>query len=269
MTNPWTRLLAAACLVAAAATAQTAQSTSSSSSSSSSSSQQQEPAVFLEEKERRFHVGVRARFIPLNLMRKGEVTTITESPAIEWQTQLDRKVPILGYGVTAEFQVTTSFGVAADLLFHQVRYEMLNNIRTGVRNPNTSVDTRPVTQFREKTRAQFFDLPIIVRWRPTDEYGDPSRWFLGLGPTVRQTRNVRTFYDQSQPRVDNPVTEGVAPFNKHIYGATVAAGITAKDDFGIRITPEVRYTRWVGQSFSNFAARTNRHQLQVLIGITF
>jgi hypothetical protein len=262
MTNPWTRLFAAACLFAAAAPAQTTP-------SASTGGQQEEPAAFLDVKERRFHFGARARFIPLNLFRKGDLTAITENPPIEWETKLDRKVPIAGYGITAEFQITTSFGIAADLLFHQVRYEMLNNIRTGTRNPNTTIDNRPVTQIREKTRAQFFDLPIIVRWRPTDEYGDPARWFLGIGPTVRQTRNVRTFYDQSQPRVDNPVTEGVAPFNKHIYGATVAAGITAKDDFGIRITPEVRYTRWVGQSFSNFAARTNRHQLQILLGITF
>lgn len=262
MTNPWTRLLAAACLCAAASTAQTT-------TTAGSTQQQEEPPAFLEQKERRFHFGARARFIPLNILRKGEVTTISENPAIEWEAKLDRKVPILGYGLTAEYQVTTSFGVAVDLLFHQVRYEMLNNIRLGVRNPNSSIDTRPVVQIREKTRAQFFDLPVIVRWRPTDEYGDPARWFLGLGPTVRQARNVRTSNEQTQPRIDNPINTNVAPFNKHIYGATVAAGITAKDDFGIRITPEVRYTRWVGQNFSNFAARTNRHQLQVLIGITF
>lgn len=261
MTYSWMRLLAAACLAAASAPAQTTTSTS--------DSQQQEPATFLEQKERRFHFGARARFIPLNLLRKGEVTTITETPPIEWEAKLDRKVPILGYGVTAEVQITTSFGIAADLLYHKVRYEMLNNIRVGVRNPASTIDTRPVVQIREKTRAQFIDLPVIVRWRPTDEYGDPARWFLGLGPTVRQARNVRTTNEQTQPRIDNPFNNNVAPFTKHIYGATVAAGITAKDDFGIRITPEVRYTRWVGQNFSNFAARTNRHQLQVLIGITF
>lgn len=259
MTNLWMRLLAAAALFAAIAPAQT----------TSSSAQDEEPAAFLDQKERRFHFGVRARFIPMNILRKGELTTSTENPPIEWETKLDRKVPIFGYGITAEYQITSSFGIAADLLFHQVRYEMLNNIRTGVRNPNSTVDNRRVIQIREKTRAQFFDLPVIVRWRPTDEYGDPARWFLGLGPTVRQARNVRSSWEQTQPIIDNPITSGVAPHTRHIYGATVAAGITAKDDFGIRITPEVRYTRWVGQSFSNFAARTNRHQLQILLGITF
>lgn len=262
MTNPWMRLLAAAALLAAIAPAQTP-------TTPSSSAQEEEPAAFLDEKERRFHFGVRGRFIPMNILRKGELTTSTENPPIEWETKLDRKVPIFGYGITAEYQITTSFGIAADLLFHQVRYEMLNNIRTGVRNPNSTIDNRRVTQIREKTRAQFFDLPIIVRWRPTDEYGDPARWFLGLGPTMRQARNVRTVWDQSQPIIENNITSGIAPHNRNIYGATVAAGITAKDDFGIRITPEVRYTRWLGQNFSNFAARTNRHQLQILIGITF
>jgi hypothetical protein len=262
MINPWTRLLAALCLAAAAAPAQDPP-------SSSSGSQQQAPPTFLEQKERRFHFGARARFIPLNLLRKGEVTTATTTPALEWEAKLDRKVPILGYGITAEYQITTSFGIAADLLYHKVRYEQLNNIRLGQRNPNSSIDTRPVVQIREKTRAQFIDLPVIVRWRPTDEYGDPARWFLGLGPTVRQARNVRTTNEQTQPVVANPFNNNVAPFNKYIYGGTVAAGITAKDDFGIRITPEVRYTYWLGQNFANFAARTNRHQLQVLIGITF
>ena len=260
MTNPWMRLLAAAALFAAAAPAQTP---------TSSSTQDEEPAAFLEQKERRFHFGARARFIPMNILRKGELVTTTENPPIEWETKLDRKVPILGYGITAEYQITTSFGLAVDLLYHQVRYEMLNNIRTGVRNPNSTIDNRPVTQFREKTRAQFFDLPVIVRWRPTDEYGDPARWFLGAGPTLRQARNIRSTYNQSQPVIPNPDSSGIAPHNRNIYGATVAAGITAKDDFGIRITPEVRYTRWLGQNFSNFAARTNRHQLQILIGITF
>lgn len=258
------RLFAAACLCAAAAPAQTP-----AAGGSSPQQQQQEPATFLENKERRFHFGARARFIPMNILRKGEVTTTSTNPAIEWEAKLDRKTPILGYGVTAEFQITTSFGIAADLLFHQVRYEMLNNIRLGTRNPNSSIDTRPVVQLKERTRAQFFDLPVIVRWRPTDEYGDPARWFLGVGPTIRQARNVYTTNEQTQPIIPNPKNEIVAPFNRNIYGATIAAGITAKDDFGIRITPEVRYTRWLGQNFSNFAARTNRHQLQILLGITF
>jgi hypothetical protein len=41
------------------------------------------------------------------------------------------------------------------------------------------------------------------------------------------------------------------------------------DDFGIRIIPEVRYTRWFNDTFRKYGVHANRNQIEFLITLGF
>ena len=41
------------------------------------------------------------------------------------------------------------------------------------------------------------------------------------------------------------------------------------DQFGIRVTPSVRYTRWLGESFNSFSTISKRNQIEAIITIGF
>jgi hypothetical protein len=59
------------------------------------------------------------------------------------------------------------------------------------------------------------------------------------------------------------------PKHRSAPGAVVGAGIQFVDEFGIRVVPEVRYTRWFEPVFENLTTRTKDNQLEAAISLTF
>ena len=53
-----------------------------------------------------------------------------------------------------------------------------------------------------------------------------------------------------------------------LIGATVGAGFRFIDEFNIKVTPEIRYTRWNGTTFNQDSTRSPRNQLEVGIGFS-
>ena len=41
------------------------------------------------------------------------------------------------------------------------------------------------------------------------------------------------------------------------------------DEFGIKVVPEFRYTRWVNPIFENLTTNTERNQIEAAISLTF
>jgi hypothetical protein len=46
-------------------------------------------------------------------------------------------------------------------------------------------------------------------------------------------------------------------------------GVHAVDPFGIRVVPEVRYTRWMGETWNMLSTKTSRNQIEAIISIGF
>jgi hypothetical protein len=46
-------------------------------------------------------------------------------------------------------------------------------------------------------------------------------------------------------------------------------GLRLVDDFNIKLSPELRYTRWMGATFDSESTRSRRNQLEVGIALTF
>jgi hypothetical protein len=53
-----------------------------------------------------------------------------------------------------------------------------------------------------------------------------------------------------------------------LIGATVGVGFRFVDEFSIKVTPEVRYTRWDGLTFGTDSTQSPRNQLEVGIAFT-
>ena len=60
-----------------------------------------------------------------------------------------------------------------------------------------------------------------------------------------------------------------APVDKRtLLGATVGAGFRFVDEFNIKVTPEIRFTRWNGPTFNQDSTLSPRNQLEVGIGFS-
>jgi len=54
-----------------------------------------------------------------------------------------------------------------------------------------------------------------------------------------------------------------------VPGATAGVGIEWKDEIGVRVTVEGRYTRWQKDAFRNGPTVMNRGTVEVLLGLSF
>ena len=60
-----------------------------------------------------------------------------------------------------------------------------------------------------------------------------------------------------------------SPKNRTVFGYTAGLGILAIDPVGIRVIPEVRYTRWTADAFNSFSTISARNQLEAGISLSF
>ena len=231
-----------------------------------------QPAPFFEDKPyiRRFTVGGNASFLVLGLMRGGEQSESLASPPLQIDTKNENKGTIFGGGVTAQFFITERYAINADLQLRRPRYKLTTTLYEGVDNPNTPGDERTATFFTEDTRARYWDIPLLLRRYNESRYEDRWKWFYEAGPVLRHVTGIRSATEQESRGTKTCCDETPAtPAHKNIYGAVAGIGLVLKDDFGIKLIPEFRYTRWFGGIFNNRAAQSRRDQYEILFSITF
>lgn len=229
-------------------------------SSSSSSTREEEQPRFL----KRFSVGVRATILTLDMFPNSTNTTFPNS-----QTQLEQDLsPItqrLGGGVTLEYQATRRILVSGDLLYQYLGFEA--NTTTTV----TLADgTSQITSVVESTHARCWDVPILARYGTLPARTASASVLIGGGAMVRRISGVRTSVVTENP--DNSLIYSYAPHtpqNTMSYGVVAAGGVRLKDDFGIKVTPEVRYIRWLSDLYTSWPGKLRRNELEVVIGLTF
>lgn len=123
------------------------------------------------------------------------------------------------------------------------------------------------TVYATRVRSRFYDFPLFVRYA-----GPKWHWskysFYELGGVVRYASSPQVSYAASDVNGQFCCAPpAVYSFNHLIGGVAVGTGLVAKDDFGIKVAPEVRYVRWLGNTFSSSTVGTMRDQLEV--GISF
>ena len=240
----------------------------SSSSSTSSSSSDKSTANFI----RRFSVGATLTVLGLTTISGGSQTVATTSSVSDVYSTSDASSRI-GYGLTFQAGVTDHFAIAAGVYLRKIGYQFTDTTNTTVNvvEGGTVVPTTTTTSTHEDTRARLIDIPFLLRYYGTPKRPRSPRWFLELGGTYRIASQIRTSIDSTDDagNVTCCTTTPTVPKHRDAIGETVGAGITFTDEFGIKVTPEFRYTRWAEPIFESLSTTGRANQIEAVISFTF
>lgn len=155
-------------------------------------------------------------------------------------------------GPTVEFHLPARFSIEIDALYTRLGY-----------------DYNGLTGFRT-VRANSWEFPLLGKF---EILPGPIRPFVDAGVNVRNISGIRQVRQMIQGATLNTVTVENAPeFNKRTdIGFAFGGGIAFKAG-PVRLSPELRYTRWGGENFRDpidALLRTNRNQGTFLLGLTF
>jgi hypothetical protein len=167
--------------------------------------------------------------------------------------------------------VTERFAVNVGFLLRRVGYKMNTDTLEGTDNPNTPQDDRIHTVKNEDTRAKFFDFPVAVRYYGKDRHTAGPRWFVEGGAALRHVSRIKTSVDTTVGAADTVCcsTTPAQPAVRTIRGFVGGFGVQLIDPVGVRVVPQVRYTRWSGRTFDAFSNRTELNQVEAMISLTF
>ncbi len=237
------------------------------SSGSSSSSSAPAPKA-----ERRFSGGVTLSVLGLSLI-PGATTTVNNTSEISTQYQTKGASERIGYGLTIQARITDHFYVDLSGLVRRIGYQLTTTVATtttAILN-GTSYPVTTTTETHEDTRSRLIDVPLVLRYYGTGKRPRSPRWFLEAGGSWRLANDIRTSIDTTDASGVNTCCTytPTVPDHRSGIGMVAGAGIQLMDEFGIKVTPEVRYTRWIDQVFDNLSTHTQRNQVEADISLTF
>jgi hypothetical protein len=223
-------------------------------------------------KERKQSVGFRVRALPIGAMSvlgdDGAMTT-TFTPVYDWHFRTTSRSPALSVGPALEFALGRRVTLSAELLFHRLRYDKVTSIFAGADDPNTGHDERARTTLTERTKARLWDVPVMLHYSLASA-GRWSRFYVAGGAALRTVSKIRTTTETVNALAEKSTdTIASAPVNRNVYGAVIGVGFRFIDDFNVKSTPEVRFTRWSGRTFDLDTTRSPVNQLEIGIGFTF
>ena len=155
-------------------------------------------------------------------------------------------------GPTFEFHLPLRFSIEFDALYRRLGYDYYQSGGT-------------VTS---GTVANSWQFPLLIKWAVLP---GPVRPFLDGGASVQHVSGIEQV--SSALRAVGLSSSRPAEFNASTdVGLTVGAGVEFRVGRYLRISPELRYTRWGSETFRdpvNALLTTNRNQGDFLLGITF
>ena len=159
-------------------------------------------------------------------------------------------------GPTIEFHFPARFSLEIDALYRRLSFDFSS--------------TAPPPPTFTATRANSWEFPVLGKFEITP---GPVRPFVDAGVSIRhitgikQVRQVISGTTLGTVEVNNP-----PQFNRETdVGFVFGGGVTFKL-WRVRISPELRYTRWGSENFRDPVGsllRTNRNQGDFLLGFTF
>jgi hypothetical protein len=215
---------------------------------------------------RRFSIGGRLSFPVMGQVSSGEhEQNLTTGPTLI-QSASEGKSVAAGGGVAVQFSLHDRYALSLDLFRRKVGYQLTTTTYVGADNTSTTTDERTATTTTEQTRVSSWETPILVRRYSISRFEEGPRWFFEAGPSLRRTGGVATFTktgDECCLQVPPKLASRYSP------GFTIGVGGQLADDYGVKIIPEIRYTRWLNRPFDTRPARSQVNQLEILISVTF
>ena len=196
----------------------------------------------------RFWFGLTGSYVPFKLMT-GTTTTNATTGEIVSSTPANGQA---GGGIIANYRVFGSYWLSIGSIYRFGGYDTEDQV-----NFNTI--------YLERTRARLLDFPVLVKY--TGPHFHWSKYsFYELGAAVRYAENINL-----QQAANNGVNyyccapPSTTAIRRTTEGVVVGTGLSGKDDFGIVVSPEVRYTYWMNSTFSSPTVSTMRNQLEVTV----
>jgi hypothetical protein len=219
---------------------------------------------------RRYQIGGRVQAFPLQLFTVKTVETSTTQPIADYKYTSTTDSQRATLTPTFEFRLKPRLTIGTDFMLHHANYVEKQEIRTGKKDPNASTDDRKVTTITQTTKANYWELPVLVRYYGLRGSGILKRSYAIGGFGFRHIGRVRTGNEYSYADDTTDYNEAPAqPSRKNQFGAVAGFGIRFVDDFNIKVMPEVRYTRWAGFAFEGKSYKSVQNELRVGLGISF
>jgi opacity protein-like surface antigen len=157
-------------------------------------------------------------------------------------------------GPTFELHLPARFSIEVDALYKRVGYQYEAN------GP----------QVYAKTVANSWEFPLLGKF---EILPGPVRPFVDAGVTIRNLSGIKQIRQTISGATFNQVEiDNAVEFNKrNDVGFAFGFGLAFKLG-AVRISPELRYTRWGGENLRDpvdALLRTNRNQGDFMLGLTF
>lgn len=126
----------------------------------------------------------------------------------------------------------------------------------------------------ERTHANSWEFPLLLKKKFRS---DPARPYVSGGPTFSHLsglRQVGQLFDPFLGRTTLIDTDRPSELERRTNaGFAVAAGVDLRAPF-LRVSPELRYTRWGFETFQDGTSRGgifhfNKNQFEFLVGLSF
>ena len=248
-------------------------SSSPSRSSSSSSSSGPSGKAYI----RRFSAGATLTVLGIPTLVPSGSSTVTTTPTTSSTVTTTQSTTAassrIGYGVTGMVMLTGHFGLNGNLFFRRLGYQAdtsVDNIST-ITSAGVAYTYETLTTSHEDTRARLMDIPVTVRYFSKSRYRPGARWFVEGGATLRKVSHIRTSLDTTDTfgNLYCCTFTATPPAHNSVIGYVVGAGLHLIDPVGVRVIPEVRFTRWNAAVFDNNTTHTSRNQLEGMISLSF
>ena len=223
---------------------------------------------------RKFSLGLRVRALPfkaLSVMDNNLIlnTSTVNKVVYDFSYNTTTQSSIFGFGPSIEAPLSNHVMVTIDAFFQRLKYTKVQDIYWGTNDPTTSADERSHKQTTENSQARLFDIPVLFRYGNFKSEGILSHFWVGAGATARIASTARTTNNITQSDGTKSNNTTPTPFSKStVMGATVAVGLRFIDDFNIKVTPEVRYTHWMGMTYGLDSTQSPKNQLEIGIGFS-
>ena len=227
-----------------------------------------------EPKPPRFSFGVRVDYLPQRLFQTQYTTASTTNPILSYAYFGSSPGSRRWLGLTGEYRVKGSVALAVDFFYHQAEYTQLTQIKSGIQDPNSSFDNRPLTSITQDTRAAYWDVPFVVRYygpyKDVPGLGWMKQVNVSGGVSYRHVGNIRTGTSTSNPDGSTDYNEIPAKVqHTNLAGVVAGVGYTLFELHKFRWMIEGRYTRWSGNTFQGPAYRSQQNQADLGFSFTY
>jgi hypothetical protein len=223
-----------------------------------------------QEPDKQMTFGIRLRGFPVGALSQlgDKITHAAGTP--EWLYNTTSRCPAIGFGPAMERKLTEHVTLTGEILFQRLKYNKTVDVWWGTDDSSTTADERFHSIREETTKASLWDFPLLVHFEKFSIPNVPSKLWLAGGVTFRALSSVQTTNKILNEDGTSSTNDNRAEPNKrYLVGLTVGAGFRFLDDYHTRVTPEIRYTRWSGRTFSSETTRTPSNQLEVGLALTF